>query len=91
MEADASDFAIGGTLSQYSGKNLHPVAFLSRKLSLTEQNYEIYDKKLMTIVRCFEQWRAELKGSSHVIEILSDHKNLEYFMTTKLLSRRQAR
>ena len=45
----------------------------------------------MTIVRCFEEWRAELKGSSHIIKVLSDHKNLEYFMTMKLLSRRQAR
>src|SRR5439155_21309540 len=33
IEADASDFAVGGTLSQYFGKNLHPIAFLSRKLS----------------------------------------------------------
>src|SRR5436309_7074640 len=45
----------------------------------------------MAIVWCFEEWRAELEGSPHIIEVLSDHKNLEYFMTTKLLSRRQAR
>ena len=45
----------------------------------------------MAIVRCLEEWRSECEGSPHVIEILSDHRNLEYFMTTKLLSRRQAR
>jgi hypothetical protein len=28
---------------------------------------------------------------SHPIKVLSDHKNLEYFMTTKLLNRRQTR
>src|SRR2546423_1710640 len=62
-----------------------------KKHSPVECNYEIYDKKLMAIVRCFKEWRAELEGSPHVIEVLSDHKNLEYFMSTKLLSRRQAR
>src|SRR5947209_14246966 len=45
----------------------------------------------MAIVRCFEEWRAELEFSPHPIQVLSDHKNLEYFMSTKLLSRRQAR
>ena len=54
METDASDFALGGTLLQYFGKNLHPVAFLLRKLSETEQNYKIYDKEMLAIVNCFK-------------------------------------
>ena len=92
MKADASDYVSAGVLSQRDDEGiLHPVAFFSKKHSSAECNYEIYDKKLMAIVRCFEQWRAELEGSPHVIEVLSDHKNLEYFMTTKLLFRRQAR
>ena len=45
----------------------------------------------MAIIRCFEEWHAELESSPHPIRVLSDHKNLEYFMSTKLLSRRQAR
>ena len=32
-----------------------------------------------------------LRGSTHVVLVLSDHKNLEYFATTKLLTRRQVR
>src|SRR5947209_17113903 len=92
VEADASDYVSAEVLSQRDDEGiLHPVAFFSKKHSSAECNYEIYDKELMAIVRCFEQWRAELEGSPHVIEVLSDHKNLEYFMTTKLLFRRQAR
>ena len=92
VEADASDYVSVGVLSQRDNEGiLHPVAFFSKKHSLAKCNYEIYDKELMTIVRCFEEWRAELEGSSHPIEVLSDHRNLEYFMSTKLLSRRQAR
>ena len=56
-----------------------------------ECNYEIYDKKLMAIVRAFEKWRSELEGSPEPINVISDHKNLEYFMSSKRLSRCQAR
>ena len=45
----------------------------------------------MAIVRSFEEWRAELESTPHPVKVLSDHKNLEYFMSTKLLNRRQAR
>lgn len=64
---------------------------MSKKLENAECNYEIYDKELLAIVRCFEGWRAELQGSHHPITVLTDHRNLEYFMTTKELSRRQVR
>jgi hypothetical protein len=60
-------------------------------MSPAEGNYEIYDKELLAIIRCFEQWRPELEGAIHPIQVLSDHKNLQYFATTKQLSHRQAR
>lgn len=92
VETDASDFVSAGIMSQYDSDGiLHPIAFFSKKHSPAECNYEIYDKELMAIIRCFEEWRAELESSPHPIQVLSDHRNLEYFMTTKLLSRRQAR
>ena len=56
-----------------------------------ECNYEIYDKELMAIVRAFEEWRSELERSSEPINVISDHKNLNYFMSFKWLSRCQAR
>ena len=92
VETDASDYVSVGVMSQYDAHGtLHPVAFFSKKHSPAECNYEIYDKELMAIIRCFEEWRVELELSPHPIRVLSDYKNLEYFMSTKLLSRRQAR
>jgi hypothetical protein len=41
-----------------------------------EYNYELYDKKLMAIVRAFEECRPELEGMLHPIQILCNHKNL---------------
>jgi hypothetical protein len=92
LETDASDYVSAGVLSQYDDDGiLHPVAFFSKKHSSTECNYEIYDKELLAIVRCFEEWRPELEGTSSPVKVITDHKNLEYFTTTKLLNRRQAR
>jgi hypothetical protein len=64
---------------------------MSRKFDPAECNYEIYDKELLAIVRSFESWRAELQGVDLPIIVLTDHRNLEYFMTTKQLTRRQVR
>ena len=65
--------------------------FFLKKHTPAECNYEIYDKELVAIVRCFEEWRPELEGALHPIQVMSDHRNLEYFMSTKLLNRQQTR
>lgn len=92
VECDASDYVSSGILSQYDTEGvLHPVAFMSKKYDPAECNYEIYDKELLAIVRCFESWRPELQGTSYPITVITDHANLKYFMTTKQLSQRQVR
>jgi RNase H-like domain found in reverse transcriptase/Reverse transcriptase (RNA-dependent DNA polymerase)/Retroviral aspartyl protease len=92
VETDASDYVSSGVLSQKDKHGvLHPVAFMSKKYNPAECNYEIYDKELLAIVRCFEGWRPELQGAHYPIHVLTDHRNLEYFMTTKQLTRRQVR
>jgi hypothetical protein len=91
VETDASDYVSTGVLSHYDDDNvLHPVAYFSKKHSPAECNSEIYDKELMAIVRAFEEWRPELQSIINPIHVLSDHKNLEYFTTTKLLNQCQA-
>jgi hypothetical protein len=90
VETDASDYISASVLSQYNDEGiLHPVAFFSKKHTPVECNYEIYDKELMGIVRAFEEWRPELEGARYPIQVVSDDKNLEYFMSTKLLNRCQ--
>lgn len=56
---------------------------------LTECNYEIYNKKLLIIIQCFEQWWSELEETDLSVKILTDHKSLEYFMKTKKLTQCQ--
>ena len=54
-------------------------------------NYEIHDKELLAIVDSFQEWRHFLEGAQHLVTVFTDHKNLEYFMSAKVLNRRQAR
>ncbi len=90
LKMNASDEAIKACISQSDDKKrLHLIAFHSRKLTDAELNYEIHDKKLLAIVNSFKQWRMYLKESRHQIQVYTDHKNLLYFMITKVINRRQ--
>ena len=92
LETDASNWASGGVLSQYAEDGtLRPVAYFSAKHTPQECNYEIYDKELLAIIKTLEAWRPELEGTEEEFEVITDHKNLQHFMTTKLLSQRQVR
>ena len=93
LELDASDGVVAGILSQLdeTDQQWHPIAYFSKTMNPAEYNYEIHDKEMLAIVRALEQWRAELEGLPSQIQILSDHKALEYFMTKRQLTARQAR
>jgi hypothetical protein len=91
IETDASDWVVSGILSQYHDGVLRPVAYFSMKMSPAECNYPIYDKELLAIIKAFEEWRPEVAGTDDPIEVFSDHKALEWFMSSKQLNRRQAR
>jgi RNase H-like domain found in reverse transcriptase/Integrase zinc binding domain len=92
IESDASKYATGAVLTQLdSNGDRHPVSFISKMLSPTERNYEIYDRELLGIIRALEEWRHYIQGSPHSTIVFSDHKNLTYYREAKKLNRRQAR
>jgi hypothetical protein len=92
LETDASDYAVGAILSQKGDDDKwHPTSFFSKSFTEAERNYEIYDKELGAIIKALNEYQHYLEGAKEPIEILTDHKNLEYFMTTQSLTRRQAR
>ena len=92
VEPDASNWAVGGVLSQYNDEGvLQPVAYFSKKNLPAECNYPIHDKELLAIIRCLNEWDAELRGVKDSFQILTDHRNLEHFMKARLLNERQMR
>src|SRR5882672_10117474 len=92
VETDASDYALTTVLSITTlNGELHLIAFHSQTFSAPELNYDVHDKELLAIFEAFKRWRHYLKGSGLPINVVTDHWNLQYFSTTKILTRRQAR
>ncbi|MBW0533388.1 hypothetical protein O181_073103 [Austropuccinia psidii MF-1] len=91
VETDASDYALSAVLHQISDSGKHPIAFDSRRLLPAELNYEIYDKELLGIVWALKRWRAFLLSLFFSFEVLTNHSSLQYFMSSKILTCRQAR
>jgi len=91
-KADSSDFATRAVLSQQSmtDRKWHPVVFYSKSLSSMKWNYEIHDKEMLAIIHALKEWRYFLEGATYLVEIWTNHKNLEYFMMAKKLNCRQA-
>ena len=86
LETDASDYTIVAILSQESDDGIHPIAYHSWTLSAPEWNYNTHDKELLAIFEAFRVWRHYLKGAENTIDVVTDHKNLEYFSSTRMLT-----
>lgn len=85
VETDASDYALSAIPSLITSDNeLHPVAFHSWKFKEAKLDYDTHDKKLLAIFNAFKVWQHYFEGSPVVIDVITNHKNLEYFATTKV-------
>jgi hypothetical protein len=91
IEADTSEFAIGAVLSQRQHDVWKLVAYLSKALTPTQRNYEVYDRKMLAIMVALSEWHHYLMGAAHPFEIWTDHQNLTYFKQPQKLNRQQAR
>ncbi|KAI0992056.1 hypothetical protein K3495_g16130, partial [Podosphaera aphanis] len=91
LETDASDGVVAGVLSQRHPNGWLPVGYFSKNMASAELNYAVHDKEMLAIIRSFANWRAELASSPHKTRVFTDHKALEYFMSSKALNSRQAR
>lgn len=91
VETDALDYAVAAILSLrfIETDEIHPIAFHSRTLHSAELNYDTHNKELLAIFEAFTIWRHYLEGSPTPVDVVTDHKNLEYFSTTKILTWRQ--
>jgi len=86
VKTDASDYALATILSIVNEENeVHPVAFYSCTFTVTELNYDMHNKKLLVIFEAFKIWQHYLEGLAYLIDVVKDHKNLEYFSTTRVL------
>ncbi len=91
IEINVLNYVFKDILFQYDENEiLHSVVYFSKKHNSVKCNYEIYDKELMIIVCTFKKWWSELEDFIYSVEMITNHKNLEYFMSIKQLSHYQA-
>lgn len=50
-----------------------------------------YGKEMLAIISYLNEWQAELKSTFKSFTIMTDHRNLSYFASKKLLNERQVR
>ena len=74
---------------QDQGKGLQPIAFISKKMSKAERNYEVHDQELLAVVSALKTWRHYLAGA--MFKLQTDHKSLEFLLTQPHLNSRQMR
>jgi len=72
LQCDASPFGLGAVLQQ----NQHPVIYISRKLTPTEQNYSQTEREALSIVWAVKRLHKFLFG--HHFEIITDHRALKF-------------
>jgi hypothetical protein len=101
LEVDTSAIATGAVLYQRdpavtlpSSKEKpgprQPIGFHSQKFTSTKQNYPIYDREFLAIMRGLRNWAHLLKGTEIPILIYTDHANLHYYQDPRKIGPRVA-
>ncbi|KAL3509283.1 hypothetical protein ACH5RR_028684 [Cinchona calisaya] len=67
----------------------HPIAYLSKGLSLRNKGLSIYEKELLAIVMVVSKWKDYLLGHHFIIK--TNHQSLKYLLEQKLTSTLQHR
>lgn len=78
METDASSKGLGAVLMQEG----HPLAFISKGISVKQQSMLIYVNELLAILMAVKHWHHYLIVKHFVIR--TDQQNLKYLMDQKV-------
>ena len=81
VSSDASNYGVGGVLSQELDRKVLPIAYASRTLSDTEVNYSTIEKELLAILFSVETFRPYLYGRQFTLE--TDHRPLVWLHNVK--------
>ncbi|GKV15302.1 hypothetical protein SLEP1_g26098 [Rubroshorea leprosula] len=74
VETDACGWGIGVVLMQKG----HPIAYISKSLSLKNQALSIYEKELLALIYVVNQWTHYLFERPFVVK--TDHESLKYLL-----------
>ena len=85
VETDACGTGIGVVLMQDG----HPLAYLSKALSLKHQALSTYEKEFLAVIMALEKWKGYLMDRH--FKIKTDHFSLKYLLNQRLTTPFQAK
>ena len=56
------------------------MAYYLKKYTPVKSNYKIHNKELLVIIYYLEVWNTELRSISKGFDIITDYKNIKYFI-----------
>jgi len=81
LDTDASEFGIGGVLSQLINGQEKVIFFASNSLTMTERNYCTTRRELLAVVQYLRKFRHYLLGRHFILR--TDHRSLKWLMNWK--------
>lgn len=77
IQTDASKFGVGAVLLQTYPDGDHPVCYMSKKFTPSQQRWSPIEQECYAIVAAVDAWHHYIHGQRFLVE--SDHKPLESF------------
>jgi len=99
VHTDALAYGVGTILLQEGEINpqkpskpcLHPIAYYSAMFTPTERNYDIYEHKLLVVIKALQNWRPHLTWTPHPFTLITDHANLTFWKHPRKVNRHVTR
>lgn len=81
VECDASDLGMGAVLTQIQNGEEKVIAYMSKKLTATQQKYHVTERECLAVITAIEKFRQYIEGVKFTV--VTDHASLQWLQNFK--------